>query len=176
MHITIGFSGAAGAGVNTAGLLLGELLAEKGYTLWADKEYASIIKGDNNSFFLSISSENEMKLSKKVDLFFAFDEFAIKKNQEIYQLEHLIEFKGVSTVHINMFAFGACLKIINISLEEGKKIMKTFTPEPYREENLMDLQAGYTYAKQNYVHLCQTINLSEKRGEEKKLMFGNQLL
>jgi Pyruvate/2-oxoacid:ferredoxin oxidoreductase gamma subunit len=176
MHITIGFSGAAGTGVNTAGLLLGELLAQKGYTLWADKEYASIIKGDNNSFFLSISSEHEMKLSKKIDLFFAFDDFAITKNQEIYQLEHLIECKGGAATHINMFAFGACLKIINIPLEEGEKIMKAFTPELYWEGNLMDLQAGYTYAKQNYAHLCQTINLSEKRGEIKKLMFGNQLL
>jgi 2-oxoglutarate ferredoxin oxidoreductase subunit alpha len=162
--------------VNTAGLLLGELLAQKGYTIWADKEYASIIKGDNNSFFLSISSEHEMKLSKKIDLFFAFDNFAIQKNQEIYQLEHLIEFKGVTATHINMFAFGACLKIVNISLEEGEKIMKDSTAENSREGNMIDLQAGYAYAKEQYAHLCHTINLSEKRGGEKKLMFGNQLL
>jgi Pyruvate/2-oxoacid:ferredoxin oxidoreductase gamma subunit len=118
MHITIGFSGAAGTGVNTVGILLGELLAKKGYTIWADKEYASVIKGDNNSFFLSISSEHEMKLSKKIDLFFAFDDFAIEKNKEIYQLEHIIEFNGVTATHINMFVFGTCLKMVNISLEE----------------------------------------------------------
>jgi hypothetical protein len=54
--------------------------------------------------------------------------------------------------------------------------MKISTPELHRENNLMDLQAGYVYAKENYAHLCHTINLSEKRGTEKKLKFGNQLL
>ena len=56
MQISIWFSGPAGSGVNTAGILLAELLAQKGYTVLGDKEYASIIKGDNNCFFLYISS------------------------------------------------------------------------------------------------------------------------
>jgi 2-oxoglutarate ferredoxin oxidoreductase subunit alpha len=144
--------------------------------LRADKEYASIIKGDNNCFFLSISSEHEMILSKKIDLFLAFDDFAITKNQEIYQLEHIIELKNTSAKHINTFAFGACLKIVNIPLEEGVEVMKKYTKASYREENLGDLEAGYSYAKQHYSYLCQTINLSEKIGESKTLKFGNQLL
>ena len=51
MQISIWFSGPAGSGVNTAGILLAELLTQKGYTVLGDKEYASIIKGDNNCFF-----------------------------------------------------------------------------------------------------------------------------
>jgi Pyruvate/2-oxoacid:ferredoxin oxidoreductase gamma subunit len=176
MHITIGFSGAAGTGVNTAGLFLSEILAEKGYTLRADKEYASIIKGDNNNFFLSISSENEMQLSKTIDLFFAFDDFAITKNQEIYQLENVIPLKDVQAKYRNTFAFGACLEIVNIPLSEGEDFLKQHAKGESLEDNLADLQAGYSYGKQHFAYLCQTVNLSEKIGEAKKLMFGNQLL
>ncbi|MDR2189913.1 MAG: hypothetical protein LBP53_01670 [Candidatus Peribacteria bacterium] len=176
MYISIGFSGAAGTGVNTAGLFLGEILAAKGYTLWADKEYASIIKGDNNCFFLSVSSENEMKLSKKIDLFFAFDDVAITKNQDLYQLENIIDVKTPSATHRNMFAFGACLNIVNIPLSEGEAMMRKYIKPAQYEENLVDLQAGYSYAKQNYAYLCETINLSEKIGEDKTLMMGNQLI
>ena len=56
MKVSIWFSGPAGSGVNTAGLFLAEILSEKGYTVLGDKEYASIIKWDNNCFFLGIWS------------------------------------------------------------------------------------------------------------------------
>ena len=105
MHITIGFSGAAGTGVNTAGLFLGEILANNGYTLRADKEYASIIKGENNSFFLSISDQKEIKLSKQIDIFIAFDDYAITKNQHIYDLGHIINIQGKAEKYPNTFAF-----------------------------------------------------------------------
>jgi 2-oxoglutarate ferredoxin oxidoreductase subunit alpha len=117
-----------------------------------------------------------MKLSKKIDLFFAFDEFAVKKNQEIYQLEHLIQLKDVSTPHKNTFAFGACLQIVHLPLEEGEDIIRKYITSSQQEENLAALQAGYTYAEQQYNNLCEQINLSEKRDEAKKLMFGNQLI
>ena len=162
MHLTIGFSGAAGTGVNTAGLFLGELLAEKGYQIRADKEYASVIKGDNNSFFLSISSKEEVLLSKKIDLFLAFDVFAVKKNQDIYQLKNIIDLKEVQTKYKNTFAFGACLKLVNISQIEGEEFLRSCLPEKHQEENLIDFIAGYSFATQHFSYLCQTINLSEK--------------
>jgi Pyruvate/2-oxoacid:ferredoxin oxidoreductase gamma subunit len=94
MRIAIWFSWAAGTGVNTSGLLLGNLLASKGYTILGDKEYASIIKGDNNNFFLYISDQKEEYfLDKTIDFFFAFDDYAISKNEKIYILKNTINVK-----------------------------------------------------------------------------------
>jgi 2-oxoglutarate ferredoxin oxidoreductase subunit alpha len=155
---------------------LAELLAEKGYSLRCDKEYASVIKGDNNCFFISISSEEQVSLSKKIDLFFAFDDFSVEKNQDIYQLENIVALKDAQPKYINMFAFGACLQIVHISLSEGEELMQKYIKDEYRAENLVDLQAGYAYAKQHYSFLCETINLSEKIRQGRKLMMGNQLI
>lgn len=105
MHIQLGFSGPAGSGVNTAGMLLAELLASKGYTIRADKEYASIIKGDNNNFFLSISDDGSILLPKKVDIFLTFDDYSVTKNQEIYDLQNIVNIKSVAAKHKNTFAF-----------------------------------------------------------------------
>ncbi|MDR2540832.1 MAG: hypothetical protein LBD11_03465 [Candidatus Peribacteria bacterium] len=99
-------------------MLLAELLAFKGYSLRCDKEYASIIKGDNNCFFVSLSDKEQIQLSKKVDLFFAWDDLALTKNQEIYQLENIIPLKEVSAKYKNTFAFGACLQIVHIPFSE----------------------------------------------------------
>src|SRR5574344_542234 len=92
MNISIGFSGAAGTGVNTSGMLLGELLCSKGYTILGDKEYASIIKGDNNDFFLYISDDHPF-ITKKIDHFFPFDDYAITKNEKVYILKKIHKLK-----------------------------------------------------------------------------------
>ena len=176
MHVTIAFSGAAGTGVNAAGLFLGEILANHGYTIRADKEYASIIKGGNNSFFLSISDQGEVKLSKKIDLFIAFDEYAISKNQEVYDLQQIVNLKGQSARYINTFACGVCLRMTNISLDEGKEIIEKYIKKEYREQNFADLQNGFAYGSELCGTGCTTIHFSQKIAPPKKLMFGNELL
>jgi Pyruvate/2-oxoacid:ferredoxin oxidoreductase gamma subunit len=176
MHFTIGFSGPAGAGVNTAGILLAELLAEKGYTLWCDKEYASIIKGDNNCFFISLSDTKQVQLSKKVNLFFAFDTFAVDKNQEIYTLENVISFKGVSSTYLNIFSLGVCLQIVHIPLSEGEEMIKKHFSADKWEENFAELAAGMEYGAQHFSSLGELITLSDKIGEGTTLMMGNQLI
>jgi 2-oxoglutarate ferredoxin oxidoreductase subunit alpha len=176
MNLTIGFSGPAGAGVNTAGVLLAELLAKKGYSLWCDKEYASVIKGDNNCFFISLSDVKQIQLSKKIDLFFAFDQFAIDKNQEIYTLGHSILLKGVASKCLNIFALGVCLQIIHLSFSEGEAMIERSFSADQWEENFAALKAGMMYGKQHFPSLCESINLSEKIGESRTLMMGNQLI
>jgi Pyruvate/2-oxoacid:ferredoxin oxidoreductase gamma subunit len=94
-------------------------LASKGYTILADKEYASIIKGDNNDFFLYISDQpGEYFLNKTIDFFFAFDDYAVSKNQKFYTIKNSINVKDQVCKHKNVFCFGAALKAMNIPLEE----------------------------------------------------------
>lgn len=117
MRIAIGFSGAAGTGVNTSGMLLGELLSKKGYAIIGDKEYASIIKGDNNDFFLYISDKDYF-ITQKIDHFFAFDDYSITKNEKIYKLKKKYNVGKKDTKYKNVFCFGAALKLLGISMDE----------------------------------------------------------
>ena len=181
MRISIWFSGPAGSGVNTAGILLAELLAQKGYTVLGDKEYASIIKGDNNCFFLYISDEEQPFIRRQIDYFLAYDPYAVSKNESIYDLEKVFMIKDEKCKYKNTFTLGAALKIFGISLEEGKAFLeqqfseKEFSTE-VMNQNFLDLEAGYHYIIQNCGEACDIINCSKAIWTPKQFMYGNELI
>lgn len=176
MKIAIGFSWAAGSGVNTSWMLLWELLSKKWYTVLGDKEYASIIKGDNNDFFLYISDKDPAKdgagyfITQKIDHFFAFDDYSITKNETIYKLKKKYNVSKQNTKYKNVFCFGAALKLLWIAIEEGKAwLEKSFQGEVLMV-NIECLTQGYAYIKESVE------NLSANVGPEKAFMFGNEVL
>lgn len=181
MQISIWFSGPAGSGVNTAGILLAELLAQKGYTVLGDKEYASIIKGDNNCFFLYISDEEQPFIRRQIDYFLAYDPYAVSKNESIYDLKKVFMIKDEKCKYKNTFTLGAALKIFGISLEEGKALLeqqfseKEFSPE-VMNQNFLDLEAGYHYIIQNCGEACDIVNCSKAIWTPKQFMYGNELI
>lgn len=181
MQISIWFSGPAGSGVNTAGILLAELLAQKGYTVLGDKEYASIIKGDNNCFFLYISDEEQPFIRRQIDYFLAYDPYAVSKNESIYDLKKVFMIKDEKCKYKNTFTLGAALKIFGISLEEGKALLeqqfseKEFSPE-VMNQNFLDLEAGYQYIIQNCGEACDIVNCSKEISTPKQFMYGNELI
>lgn len=174
MRLAIGFSWAAWTGVNTSWLLLGQLLASKGYTILADKEYASIIKWDNNNFFLYISDQQgEYFINKTIDFFFAFDDYAISKNQKIYTLKTMLNVKDQICKHKNIFCFGAALKAMNIPLEEGEKLIQEQFPWEKLEENITDLKWWYAYMQGTWTHEGDR---SKPIWSPKIFMFGNECI
>ena len=181
MQISIWFSGPAGSGVNTAGILLAELLTQKGYTVLGDKEYASIIKGDNNCFFLYISDEEQPFIRRQIDYFLAYDPYAVSKNESIYDLKKVFMIKDENCKYKNTFTLGAALKIFGISLEEGKALLeqqfseKEFSPE-VMNQNFLDLEAGYHYIIQNCGEACDIVNCSKAIWTPKQFMYGNELI
>lgn len=181
MQISIWFSGPAGSGVNTAGILLAELLAQKGYTVLGDKEYASIIKGDNNCFFLYISDEEQPFIRRQIDYFLAYDPYAVSKNESIYDLKKVFMIKDEKCKYKNTFTLGAALKIFGISLEEGKSLLeqqfseKQFSLE-VMNQNFLDLEAGYQYIIQNCGEACDIVNCSKAIWTPKQFMYGNELI
>lgn len=181
MQISIWFSGPAGSGVNTAGILLAELLAQKGYTVLGDKEYASIIKGDNNCFFLYISDEEQPFIRRQIDYFLAYDPYAVSKNESIYDLKKVFMIKDEKCKYKNTFTLGAALKIFGISLEEGKALLeqqfseKKFSTE-VMNQNFLDLESGYHYIIQNCGEACDIVNCSKAIWTPKQFMYGNELI
>ncbi|MBB1556986.1 MAG: hypothetical protein HG439_000615 [candidate division SR1 bacterium] len=181
MKVSIGFSGPAGSGVNTAGLFLAEILSEKGYTVLGDKEYASIIKGDNNCFFLYISDENQVFIRKEIDFFLAYDQYSISKNEPIYDLRHTFMIKDENCKYRNTFTLGAALKLLNLSIDEGKAILKRqFSLKSFSQEimdqNYADLEAGYEYIKRQENTDFPQIDCSKVIGEKKIFMYGNECI
>ncbi|MBU0625991.1 hypothetical protein KKH82_00745 [Patescibacteria group bacterium] len=63
-------------------------------------------------------SHNEHFISQKIDYFFAFDDYAIKKNEKIYKLKKKYNVKNQKVKYKNVFCFGAALKILGIDIQE----------------------------------------------------------
>ncbi len=169
MNISIGFSWAAGTGVNTSGLLLGQLLSAKGYTVLWDKEYASIIKGDNNDFFLYISEDHPF-ITKRIDHFFPFDEFSITKNQQLYTLKKIHKIKQSDILYKNVFFFGAALKLLGIPFEEGEQLLSSQFNGDILQANIQCLSKWYQY------FTAAKYDLSKNIGPAKQFLFGNELV
>ena len=146
MKISIGFSWAAGTGVNTSGMLLGQLLSSKWYSILWDKEYASIIKGDNNNFFLYISDEHPF-IVKTIDHFFPFDEYSVTKNSKLYNLKKIHPLKDTTIKYKNVYFFWASLKLLGISREEGEKLLTNQFTGDVLNDNISTLTKWYEYFK-----------------------------
>ena len=181
MQVSIWFSWPAWSWVNTAWLLLAEVLANKWYTVYADKEYASVIKGENNCFFLYISNKEEIFITKKIDYFLAYDPYAIEKNTSLYDLQNAFMFKDEKCTYKNTFAFGSAIRIFGIPLEEGKEVLKKqFAQKNLTEEkmqqNYEDLEHWYEYVLQCGWSACKIINFDTPIGEKKLIKYGNELI
>ena len=176
MQVSIWFSWPAWSWVNTAWLLLAEVLANKGYMVYADKEYASVIKWENNCFFLYISDQDEVFVRKHIDYFLAYDQYAVDKNEKIYDLEHVYMIKDEKCFHKNTFTFWMALKIFWIPFEEGKDVFlsqfksKNLTQERM-EQNASDLRAWYDYIKED-AH----IDFDAQVWDRRTIMYWNELI
>jgi len=169
VRISIGFSWSAWTGVNTSGMLLWELLSQKWYTILGDKEYASIIKGDNNDFFLYISDTNYF-ITQKIDHFFAFDDFAITKNDKLYKLKKKYNVSKQKTKYKNVFCFGAALKLLGVDINESKKLLEKSFQWEMLDNNIQCLNEWYDSIK------TSVENLSANVWPEKIFTFGNEIL
>jgi len=54
---------------------------------------------------LYITDNDTPHISKTIDLFFAFDDYAITKNEKIYALKNILNIKTLAKKHKNIFAF-----------------------------------------------------------------------
>ena len=174
MHFNIAFSWPAGSGINTAWELLAQLLAEKWYSVWVDKEYASVIKGNNNTMFVNISDDNKPYFSRKVQIFIALDKLAISKNSELFEIENIIELSTVNSSRKNTFAFGIAVKQLNINRKDAENILeKKWFLEKDREGNLKALYEWIEFGEQNW---WIKSDLSKSIWIPLSMEFGNSLI
>ena len=169
MKISIGFSWAAGTWVNTSGMLLGQLLSSKWYTVLGDKEYASIIKGDNNNFFLYISDEHP-SITQTIHHFFPFDEYSVSKNSKIYNLKKIHPLKDTTIKYKNVYFFWASLKLLGIDREEWEKLLTAQFVGDVLNDNIATLSKWYAYFK------TPIYDLSKNIWPAKSFVFWNEMI
>ena len=174
MHLNIAFSWPAWSWINTAWELLAQLLSENWYFVWVDKEYASVIKWNNNTMFVNISDNNKPHFSKKVQIFIALDQFAIEKNSSIFELDEIIDLSTVNTDRKNTFAFWIAVKQLNINHKDAERVLeeKWFLLKD-REWNLKSLDEWIEFWNQNW---WIRFDLSKKNWAPLSMDFGNHLI
>ena len=174
MHLNIAFSGPAGSGINTAWELLAQLLAENWYTVRVDKEYASVIKWNNNTMFVNISNDGKPYFSRKVQTFIALDKLAVQKNSEIFELEDIIDLSMVNSGRKNIFAFWIAIELFNLSTNDAENILeeKWFLAKD-REWNLKALGEWIEFGKNNW---WIKSDLSNDVWKPLSMDFGNHLI
>ena len=174
MHLNIAFSGPAGSGINTAWELLAQLLAENWYTVRVDKEYASVIKWNNNTMFVNISDDGKPYFSRKVQVFIALDKLAIEKNSEIFELDDIIDLSSVNSPRKNTFAFWIAVEKLNLKHKDAERVLEErwFLAKD-RDWNLKSLDEWIEYGKQNWWMIA---DLSNNVWAPLSIEFGNHLI
>ena len=174
MHLNIAFSGPAGSGINTAWELLAQLLAENWYTVRVDKEYASVIKWNNNTMFVNVSDDGKPYFSRKVQLFIALDRLALEKNYELFDLEKIVELSHENTARKNTFAFWIAVEKLNLKHKDAERVLEErwFLAKD-RDWNLKSLDEWIEYGKQNWWMIA---DLSNNVWAPLSIEFGNHLI
>jgi len=174
MHINIAFSWPAWSWINTAGELLAQLLAKKWYSVRVDKEYASVIKWNNNTMFVNVSDDNKPYFSRRAQLFIALDKLAEQKNSELFDLEEIVDLSTTTSGRKNIFAFGISVAQLHLSQQEAEQVLENkWYLAKDREWNLKALeewiQFWETSCKFNY-------DLSAQLWDSLSMDFGNHLI
>ncbi len=173
MRLSVAFSWAAWTWINTAGILLGEYLAQRGLKVLGDKEYASIIKWDNNIFVNYIADQDQPVISKKIDVFFALDKYWIKKNEKIYDLQKIIEVPRQKDLFQNTIALWMAFKYLGLPLEDLLQIFKDRFEGEILEKNLNSAKFGYEALEEGEINLSKFLKQPDS---EVKFLTGNHML
>ena len=169
MHIA--FSGAAGTGIYTLGVLFGKYLSSRGYVVLGDREYASTIRGENTVFFLSFLPSGEFPvLSRYVDVFFSLDRFGVEKNQNIYRLAqvHIMD-KALPYKHRNMYLLGQAIRYIGHDLADFERFLASEALWALNSDNIEPLRAGFASIE-------PSVYLPSQIGVRRCFLSGNEVL
>lgn len=146
MFFSVNFSWPAGSWVNTVGLIVWNYFTKLGYKVYWDKEYQSIIKWWNNNF-INYIWKDDVYLSNKIDLFFAFNDEAIERNKNVYNIKNIVKVPQNPDYFQNIVALSMFFKWIWLKQEDVEDIIKTFFWDKIKQEiwekNKKSIQFGF---------------------------------
>jgi 2-oxoglutarate ferredoxin oxidoreductase subunit alpha len=195
--------GEAGQGVQSVGAILAESLARGGFSVFADQDYESRIRGGHNFFRVRAGTAHVQALSTELDLLVALNKETIDLHEKelksgglvIYDAEDtkfssdkpnflnvpllkLALEKAQNKLMANTVAAGAASGLAGFSFDILSAILeKEFSRhgEQTVKDNITAARAGYDFARES----GKTLSLPETRpqaGEKRLLLNGNEAL
>jgi 2-oxoglutarate ferredoxin oxidoreductase subunit alpha len=137
MRFTILFGGKAGQGPNILSTLLGQALISRGYFVFMNRDYQSVIRGGHNFNVITFSDEPIYSNESKADLIIAIDENTVNLHKKDLKKKGNIIYKENKG---NMYFAGRLYKTLCMEfevLEAQLKLIDRF------EENIKDARDGY---------------------------------
>lgn len=89
-EITIKIAGEAGQGVQTIGTALGKIFKDAGFSVFANLDYMSRIRGGNNFFQIRVSTEAVKALREEVDILVCLNQESISLHEKSLSKEGVV--------------------------------------------------------------------------------------
>ena len=167
MRLNILFGGKAGQGTNEIALLVGEILAEKGYYVFNYRDYGSLIRGGHNFNILCISENPVQSFDWKVDILLALSDKIIELHEkDLKKGGRIIALKEDFGKSTNMAYAASLLCYLGIDKQELIKKIKEKFDEKWWKEDIAAAEAGYC--------LKDRIKLEKPDGKKKILITGGE--
>lgn len=167
MRLNILFGGKAGQGANEISLLVGEILAEKGYFIFNYRDYGSLIRGGHNFNILCVSEKPIMSFDWRVNVLMALDDKTLDKHKNNLEKNcKIIRLKDDFGKSTNMAYAGALLCYLGIDKKLLIEKIKEKFDEKWWQEDIRAVEAGYC--------LTDRIKLPVSDGKKRKLMNGGE--
>jgi 2-oxoglutarate ferredoxin oxidoreductase subunit alpha len=167
--------GEAGQGVQSVGYLLAKSFARGGYYVFADQDYESRIRGGHNFFRIRIKDSEVNAIRDDIDVIVALNRetvqlheaelkengiiicdseiaISLKTTRQLFSapILNLAKQKAGDKVMTNTVALGIAMGIINYPFElVSKVLLDYFGKGTIGDNNVIALQAGYEYARDN---------------------------
>jgi 2-oxoglutarate ferredoxin oxidoreductase subunit alpha len=192
--------GEAGQGVQSVGFLLAKVFARGGYSIFADQDYESRIRGGHNFFRVRVKDSHVGAIAQPIDMLVALNKESIDLHREelaargvaIFDgekmknastgdglfgipLQRLAEEKAGDKVMTNTVALGAALALADYDLNIlDTALMEHFGKGEVGDRNTTAAKAGYEYARAEYKGKFRKIKpLSEAK---RMLLTGNEAI
>ncbi|MDD5653536.1 MAG: 2-oxoacid:acceptor oxidoreductase subunit alpha [Candidatus Omnitrophica bacterium] len=201
-ELTIKISGEAGQGMQTIGMALCKLFKDAGFSIFANQDYMSRVRGGNNFFQLRVSHQPQYTLRQNSDILIALDKQSISLQKKNLSPSSVIIFdkqkfaieeegknlfnaplydlalkNGESEIFVNSVACGLLTRMGGLDFVQLEKVLRSVFGNKGVEvvdKNIKSAQAGFDYAKNNFT--SNKFNLPKATPREKLLLNGNEAI
>jgi 2-oxoglutarate ferredoxin oxidoreductase subunit alpha len=193
--------GEAGQGVQSIGFLLAKAFSKGGYSVFADQDYESRIRGGHNFFRVRIKDTEVNAISEELNLLVALNEESLRLHASEVEKKGIIlldsneianryndsrylavpftkfaEEKVGSKVTANTIALGVILGLVGYDSELMVQVIREYFRDiSIVEDNIKAAILGFDYAQQNF-SIDNLPRISPIRTVKRMLLNGNEAI
>ncbi len=172
LDFTIVIGGRAGDGIRQTGNLIARTLNQRGYHIFVNEDYPSLIRGGHNFSIIRCSTNPVQAIKENIDILIAMDEKTIQKHKNLnknsviifdssdetkqkgigIKMKEYVSEKNYKPIMRNTVAYGTLCKILGIDLKLAKKMIEKIIGR-HVKENIELVEYGYNQTKESFTKL-----------------------